>query len=1425
MCVGGTTNMSGLQPGSMATVSPNPQAQGWMTQAFDMASRAAQQPFMTYGQSPEQYVAQINPMQQAAINNLYGAQGTAAPWYQAAGGALGQGQQALGAGMGAYQQAMGMFPAAQQAIGAGQGYMGAGAGMIGQAPSYFGQGQQYYGQGAGLAQQAAGQRVADQGVAAISDPYYRQALTGTQGAMSAPGGLAAANPYLGGGAGMLGSAAQMTAPVDQAAIQSFMSPYMKQVTDPTMQYLKQQQEQAMAGQTGNAIRSGAFGGDRASLAAAQLAGQQQLAQGQTLGNLLQQGYGQALGAAFQQQGMTQADLARQLQAGQAMGQLGQVAGGLRTSDLARQLQGAGQIGQIGTAQRGAYEQQQAMQQADLARQIQASQLMGQFGAGMGQLGSGIAGAGAQMGNVGVGMTGSGAQLGQLGTGMGQLGAGMGNIGGQFGQLGGQYGTLGSGLTSSQLAAAQGLLGGGTLQQQTSQAGIDAMINNFNQMRANPYQQAQFLANIAGALGPAMGSTQYNQQAFQFQNPFASWSDPRLKEGVGAARGYADGGAPEPVGQLYDGQDIYRYRLNDPVTGQTGAPQLGLMAPEVQQNVPDAVGNVGGLQTVDYARATDDAADIGKGLGAARLGGGVTQPGDYADGGAVSIADLITAQRGMYGRKPMGGIDISGTPGGPTGVIPTGQITAARLVTPTAAPDIQQPQQAGGDKMKEALSLLGRGVNVASAYKKSGDKPDYLDIAKAGFADPFKAKGGSVEEDRVLDESGIPLTPLQASKLVVPDIQKTEIDKKRDSAGNVVDTIGNVVSTGSKIAQLGSAAASLAPTLMSLSDPRVKTGVRPAFATDGGVDDNKLNAERLYQYYTEKGASPNEAVLLTSAAGSESSYNPTVIHDKGTGYGLFGHRLDRLDAMRKYAGDQYPSWQKQADFALNELRSRPEGRGLAGAQEFMSPEELTRRQLHFERPAGYTQKHPEQAYTYGKRLSQTRNILGLSGADGANFDLSKVRPEDREKVALDPAVARQGLGAMEAYKPMGFSERLEKDPESIILPALQGLGAVVSSRSANPIGAIMEGVGTGAGAYLGQRNTEQQRMLEQRKQALEEMLKPREVGAAETEAGAAKLRAETERKEFERKENVGKTLAEIAAGQGAVPPAKTGKEVGSPTTGTPTIIDNQASSLRAEAARLEKMADAALLDPQQSAALRNQAIEKSRQADMLERESPARKTEELETKGFAEEYNDTQRMAQQADVNIGNIKEASRLLESPGLYTGPGGERVAQATGVAAALPIIGEYARGPASAAQQFNALTKQMLLDSSGGSLGAGISNEDRKVIGATKPSIETGYDANKEILFRMEKLERRKQEIAQFQRDWMKKNNRPLDNQYRQELSVWAKAHPMFSETERQSAGVKPESAKPIPKDKSELIVGETYKSRDGRIGVWDGNKFVVR
>lgn len=167
-------------------------------------------------------------------------------------------------------------------------------------------------------------------------------FTGAQQAAMQNFGMAQniAQPYYQTGAGLTMAGARGVGPLTQEQIGYYQNPFTQSVVGSTLAGLQQQQGQQLAQQQANAIRAGAFGGDRAGIERAQLMGQQNLATAQAIAPLYQQAYQQAVQTAAGQQGVLAQDLQRQLAAGQQLGGLG--SGATQTALQAAQgLMGAG----------------------------------------------------------------------------------------------------------------------------------------------------------------------------------------------------------------------------------------------------------------------------------------------------------------------------------------------------------------------------------------------------------------------------------------------------------------------------------------------------------------------------------------------------------------------------------------------------------------------------------------------------------------------------------------------------------------------------------------------------------------------------------------------------------------------------------------------------------------------------------------------------------------------------------------------------------------------------------------------------------------------------------------------------------------------------------------------------------------------------
>lgn len=133
-----------------------------------------------------------------------------------------------------------------------------------------------------------------------------------------------------------------------SAVQQYESPYTSQVLNSTMAAEQNQDSQQQAALQGNAISSGAWGGDRAGVASAVLSGQQDIANNATNANIENTGYSNALGEFNTQQqaqlGANEANSYLDQQAGYGLAGLGNEALNTGLAESGAQLQ-SGQLQQ------------------------------------------------------------------------------------------------------------------------------------------------------------------------------------------------------------------------------------------------------------------------------------------------------------------------------------------------------------------------------------------------------------------------------------------------------------------------------------------------------------------------------------------------------------------------------------------------------------------------------------------------------------------------------------------------------------------------------------------------------------------------------------------------------------------------------------------------------------------------------------------------------------------------------------------------------------------------------------------------------------------------------------------------------------------------------------------------------------------------
>lgn len=770
-----------------------------------------------------------------------------------------------------------------------------------------------------------------------------QQLTGIENVNAAAG---AYQPYLAGatGATMAGMASANPAELE---IGKYMNPFQQDVINATMARMRQEQEQAQSGALGTAISSGAFGGDRAGIAAANLAQQQGMATGATLAGLNAQNYQQALQTAQQQQGLglgaEQANLARLLSGGQQLAGLGQAAQGL-----------------------------------------------------------GLQGAEAQ-------------------------------------------------------------INAGTLGQQTEQAGLSALYNQFQQEQAYPFQVAQFLANIAMGTGALSGSTTVTRQPTPF------FSDRRLKHDI------------KRIGKTDEGLPIYKFKYKGDDSEQT---HIGFMADEVEKHHPEAVGlDPSGYKTVDYDRATKAngggvAGPYGSTVGSQPgLGGYVPQA--YLPVGELMVADsagLDNAQRTFaqqmeaaanFGENMIELKDRFGkggdfwelfrknenSRGGVVGYASGGAAYLDGGLKPAENPvqkesylsDTVKSQEEG--KKNQLMQPGGMPDRPESGLKQLGEiaKIATMFMADGGFVRPGYAVGGGPEaEEEIIRRrllSGDMPKPMNLGDL--PNARVTpaagvspprEAMPTADLAGLAAAAINR--SDVRPVAQLGLAPAAQPETRPAAIDPsefyRTKIITQESggrqFDSNGNPLTSSAGAIGIGQIMPATGP---EAAKMAGLPWDEERFRTDADYNAALGEAYFKNMYDRFGSL-ELASAAYNAGPGRLSSALDRAGA------LGGSYLDYLPEE--------------TQNYVASVTGMG---SASRGVAGGTGGTSSGEEYAGGLGLTPDK----PYKERNALGKM-FYNDDGTVNK------NALLSILSGLGTMASSPSLYLGSAIIQGVGGAANTYAG-----------------------------------------------------------------------------------------------------------------------------------------------------------------------------------------------------------------------------------------------------------------------------------------------------------------------------------------------------------------------
>lgn len=171
--------------------------------------------------------------------------------------------------------------------------------------------------------------------------------------------------------------------------------------------------------------------------------------------------------------------------------------------------------------------------------------------------------------------------------------------------------------------------------------------------------------------------------------------------------------------------------------------------------------------------------------------------------------------------------------------------------------------------------------------------------------------------------------------------------------------------------------------------------------------------------------------------------------------------------------------------------------------------------------------------------------------------------------------------------------------------------------------------------------------------------------------------------------------------------------------------------------------------------------------------------------------------------MGNLNMMESALKDPKVYTGEGADGWLRLRRLGNALGFSGS--EGIASS-EQFGALARADVLQRIGGSLGAQISNSDRKFMEDTGPNASFSKLGNQQLVEVAKRLTQREIKVGEMARAY-KKEHGQLDDGFDDQVAQYAEAHPIFEGM----AGAGPTTPNPTNAPNAPKS-GDKVWSRDG-------------
>ena len=815
------------------------------------------------------------------------------------------------------------------------------------------------------------------GAEGAASPYYNYAASGTENAVSGAEpyldaatigterAVSSAQPYMDAAtlAAMYGAAG-----VNPQELQTerYMNPYVQNVVNTTQAALNQKFGQQNAQQQSEAIKAGAFGGDRSGIARGVLRGQQGLTMARAISPLYADAYNNALKTAGEQQGVY-------LSAGQKNREAIQ-----KASDQISAL------GKQGYDMRSAA----AKTMADLGKQGYDMR----------------SGAALQMQGIGKDIYGQKTTTGEKVAALGAQQFGQGNkTAEQIAAQGKQgYDTgastakttadVGTAAQKAGLEGAQAQIAAGTLEQQTKQAEDTARYQQHLQEQGYDFQVAQFLANIAEGTGALSGNTTSSEKSggfFSNRGGFKVNERPARAYGGGLDVNSMGGAVYDPGEYSRGGYSEGGSSFSDILAAQQamymgqGSPYGQGQKPGLSLGIPSQSAKITPLQVKPIAqeqRGQDpltQAANFGKGLVETKKAGqeikswfdkkpeggkGETAPADGKTADPTKGGVLADSKGNVTvsGQAVQTGTNNGMTPSGPvySGPKVQGVKTSEMGGNLNFGPEIKDPGKGlAFNTSNSTPNLEGSTAGFGSAPDMGGDQVASLgeDLGGADFGDLgswFGNRGGAVPDYACGGVAGGHRDGYAGKGFVTPgydpevpgtDIMDTTVDEGEQSVNQLKgeqDAMNPKISGGGGG---GSGIGQALGTAISIGKFFLKDGgavPRYGYADGGGSGpvSGGLDIDRLNALLSAGSKSANTAPISyktddgTEIRGQTVRSGPFAEYGVGLGTNLGGGRLD-VDAARGSA----PNSPAQYRGGLKWSKNFADG-GLAYREHHANPDE-------------------------------------------------------------------------------------------------------------------------------------------------------------------------------------------------------------------------------------------------------------------------------------------------------------------------------------------------------------------------------------------------------------------------------------------------------------------------------------------------------